>query len=93
VKGSDKSPKATKLKLTLNTDAKVTVKLKRTKQVDGKTVKASLTKALEKGASAVKLTSKIGSKKLPPGTYKVTVTAKSSVGTSAATTLKLTIKA
>jgi hypothetical protein len=92
VKGSDESPKVTKLKLTLNTDAGVTVKLKRTMKVDGKTVKASLTKALEKGAAAIKLTSKIGSKKLPPGTYQVTVTAKNGVGTSVATTLKLTIR-
>jgi hypothetical protein len=92
VKGSDESPKVTKLKLTLNTDAGVTVKLKRTMKIDGKTVKASLTKALEKGAAAIKLTSKIGSKKLPPGTYQVTVTAKNGVGTSVATTLKLSIR-
>jgi hypothetical protein len=49
-------------------------------------------KALKAGSSAIKLSSKIGSKKLPPGAYKVVVTAKSSVGTSAATTVKLTIK-
>ena len=42
VKGSDESPKATKLKLKLNTDAKVKVVLKRTKKVDGKTVKATV---------------------------------------------------
>ncbi len=90
---SDDKPTATKLKLSLNTDAKVTVRLKRTKKVDGKTVKAGLTKALDKGSSAIKLTSKVGGKLLPPGTYKVTMTAKNSVGTSAATTLKLTIKA
>ena len=64
VKGSDKSPKATKLKLTLNTDAKVKVVLKRTKKVDGKAVKAAVTKALTKGSSAIKLTSKVGGKKL-----------------------------
>ena len=38
----------------------MTVKLKRTKKVDGKTVKASVTKALKKGAATVKLTSKVG---------------------------------
>ena len=52
LKGSDESPKATKLKLTLNTDAKVKVVLKRTKKVDGKAVKATVTKALTKGSSA-----------------------------------------
>ena len=92
MKGSDESPKATKLQLTLNTDAKVKVVLKRTKMVDGKAVKAAVTKALTKGSSAIKLTSKVGGKKLPPGTYKVKVTAKNSVGRSAATTVKLTIK-
>ena len=51
-----------------------------------------MTTALTKGSSAIKLTSKIGSKKLPPGTYKIVVTAKNSVGRSAATTVKLTIK-
>jgi len=90
---SDEKPRVTKLELTLNTDATVTVKLKRTKRVHGKTIKAGLTKALEKGSARVKLTSRIGSKKLPPGTYRVTVTAKNSVGTGAATTVKLTIKA
>ena len=48
VKGSDDSPKATKLKLTLNTDAKLTVELKRTQKVDGKTVKAAIKKALQR---------------------------------------------
>jgi hypothetical protein len=89
---SDESPRSTKLKLTLNTDSTVKVVLKRTKKVDGKTVKASLSKALKSGAATIKLTSKIGNKSLPPGTYKVKVTAKNSVGTSAATTVKLTIK-
>jgi PKD repeat protein len=92
VKSSDESPTATKLKLKLNTDAKVKVVLKRTQKVDGKAVKATVTKALEKGSSAIKLTSKVGGKKLPPGIYKVKVTAKNSVGRSAATTVKLTIK-
>lgn len=89
---SDDKPRSTKLKLTLNTDAKVKVVLKRTKKVDGKAVKATLTKALKRGPAAIKLTSKVGGKKLPPGTYKVKVTGKNSVGTSAATTVKLTIK-
>ena len=92
VKGSDESPKATKLKLKLNTDAKVKVVLKRTEKVDGKAVKATVKKSLKKGASAIKLTSTIGSKKLPPGTYKIVVTAKNSVGTSAAKKVKLIIK-
>jgi hypothetical protein len=92
VKGSDESPKATKLKLRLNTDAKVKVVLKRTQKVDGKTVKATVKKALKKGSSAIKLTSKVGGKRLPPGTYKIVVTAKNPVGRSAPTTVRLTIK-
>jgi hypothetical protein len=90
---SEDSPRATKLKLTLNTDAIVTVKLKRTKKVDGKAVKAKLSRAVTKGAATIKLTSKVSGKKLPPGTYKVSVTAKNSVGTSAAVVLKLKILA
>ena len=43
---SDDKPRGTKLKLTLNVDAKVVVKLKRTQKVEGKTVKATLTKSL-----------------------------------------------
>ena len=66
VKGSDESPKATKLKLKLNTDAKVKVVLKRTKKIDGKTVKATVTKALTKGSSAIKLTSKVGTRSSRP---------------------------
>ena len=90
---SDASPRSSKLKLTLDTDATVKVVLKRTKKVDGKAVKATMTKALKKGTSTIKLTSKVGSKQLPPGTYKVSVTAKNGVGTSNAVVVTLTIKA
>ncbi|MEO6509872.1 MAG: PKD domain-containing protein [Nocardioides sp.] len=91
VVGSVDKPRATKLKLTLNTDAQVTVKVKRTKKVDGKTVKAKVVKSLTQGAGAVKLTSKVGGKKLPPGTYQVTVTAKNVAGTSKPVVVKLKI--
>lgn len=90
---SDESPRSTKLKLTLNTDSTVKIVLKRTQKVDGKAVKAKVSKALVKGAAAIKLTAKIGSKKLPPGTYVVAVTATNSVGTSAATKVRLKILA
>ena len=53
---SDDKPRATKLKLTLDTDASVKVVLKRTKKLHGKVVKATLTKALKKGAATIKLT-------------------------------------
>jgi hypothetical protein len=88
---SDEKPRSTKLKLTLNTAAKVVVKIKRTQKVKGKTVKAKVTKSLKAGKSAIRLTNKIGGTKLPPGKYKVTVTAKNSVGTSVAVVRKLTI--
>ncbi len=64
---SDEKPRATKLKLTLNTDAKVVIKVKRTKKIHGKTVKAKVTRSLKAGKSAIRLTSKVGAKKLPPG--------------------------
>ena len=90
---SDLSPRSTKLKLTLDSDATVKLVLKRTTKVDGKNVKATVKKALAKGAATVKLTSKVGAKKLPPGTYVVTVTATNAVGTSAAAKVRLKILA
>ena len=88
---SDLGPRSTELKLSLDADATVKVVLKRTKKVDGKAVKATLKKALAKGAAAIRLTSKVGAKKLPPGTYVVTVTATNAVGTSAVTKVRLKI--
>jgi flagellar hook assembly protein FlgD len=90
---SGEKPRATKLKMTLNTDATVKVVLKRTKKLHGKVVKATVRKALKKGPAAIKLTSKVGGKKLPPGTYKVKVTGKNAVGTSVAVVVKLKILA
>ena len=67
VVGSDEKPRATRLKLALNVDATVIVKLKRTEKVNGKTVKAKLSKAMKAGQRAIRLTSKVGGKKLSPG--------------------------
>ena len=50
---SDLSPRSTKLKLSLDSDATVKIVLKRTTKVDGKAVKATLKKALAKGAATV----------------------------------------
>lgn len=90
--GSDEQPRATKLKLTLDTDATVTVKLERTAKVDGKAVKAKVTKALTSGQRAIRLTSKIGGRQLAAGTYRVTVGARNPVGSSAVKTMKLNIR-
>jgi len=84
VVGLDEKPRATKLKLSLNLAATVVVDLKRTKKLNGKTVKAKVSKALLAGASSIKLTGKVGRKKLPTGTYRVTVRATNSVGTATA---------
>jgi hypothetical protein len=91
VVGSDEKPRATRLKLGLNTDATVVVKLKRTGKVDGKTVKAKLSKAMKSGQRAIRLTSKVGDKLLVAGTYRITVRATNAVGSSAARTVKLKV--
>ena len=91
VVGSDERPRATKLKLSLNVDATVVVKLKRTAKVDGKAMKAKLSRAMKSGQQAVRLTSKVGGKKLAPGKYRITVRATNSVGSSAVTTVKLKV--
>ena len=91
VVGSDESPRATKVKLRLNADARVVVKLKRTEKIDGKAVNAKTAKALHAGKGAIRLASKVGGKKLPPGIYQVTVRARNAAGFSATKTLKLTI--
>jgi hypothetical protein len=91
VVGSDKKPRATRLKLGLNTDATVVVKLKRAGMVDGKTVKAKLSKAMKSGQRAIRLTSKVGNKLLVAGTYRITVRATNAVGSSAVRTVKLKV--
>jgi hypothetical protein len=92
VVGSEEKPRATKLKLTLSTDASVTVKLMRTGKVKQNGGKAKLVKTLLAGKRAIRLTSKTGGAKLPAGSYKITVMAKNSVGSSAVTTVKLRIE-
>ena len=91
VVGSDEKPRATKLKLSLNVDATVVVKLKRTAKVDGKVAKAKQSLAMKSGQRAIRLTSKVGGKRLAPGTYRITVRATNTAGSSAAKTVKLKV--
>ena len=90
--GSSQRPRATRLKFRLNTRALVVVKLKRTLKLHGKVVRGEVSKRLDAGKRSIRLTSRAGTKNLPPGTYKVTVTAKNQVGTSRAKTVRLTIR-
>jgi hypothetical protein len=69
----------------------VVVKLKRTGKVDGKKVKAKLSKAMESGQRAIRLTSKVGGTLLVAGTYRITVRATNAVGSSAVRTVKLKV--
>ena len=91
VVGSDERPRATKLKLSLNVDATVVVKLKRTAKVDGKVAKAKQSLAMKSGQRAIRLTSKVGGKRLAPGTYRISVRATNTAGSSAAKTVKLKV--
>ena len=91
VVGSDEKPRATKLKLSLNVDATVVVKLKRTAKVNGKAAKAKQSKAMKSGQRAIRLTSKVGGKRLAAGTYRISVRATNAAGSSAAETVKLKV--
>jgi hypothetical protein len=90
--GSAAKPRATRLRLTLNVDATVVVRLKRTHHLKGKRVTARLDRSLEAGKRSIGMTSKVGGKKLPPGTYRVVVVARNAAGRSPARTVRLTIK-
>lgn len=89
VLGSNAKPRASKVRLTLNTPARVVIVLKRTRKLEGKAITAKLTSTLPAGGSKVKLTSKVGRKKLKPGTYKVTVRASNTTGRTSAKAGKL----
>ena len=91
VVGSRLLPRATVLKLSLNTKALLVVKLKRTTKLRGHNVSALMTTQGVQGRQSIRLTSRVGFKLLPPGTYRVKVTARNPVGTSLAKVLKLKI--
>jgi hypothetical protein len=59
--------------------------------VNGKAVNAKVSKAMKLGQGAIRLTSKVGGKKLVAGTYRITVRATNAVGTSAVKTMKLKV--
>ena len=90
---SPKSPRKTKLKITLSTAAKTTFRIKRTHRLHGHVIRARFTRSLPYGASVIKLTSRIGKKKLPPGTYRIRAIATNSVGSSPPRRVRLVIKA
>ena len=68
------------------------IKLKRTEKLNGRIVTATRRVDRSAGQQSITLTSKVGRKRLPPGVYRVTVTAKNHIGTSAAKVAKLRIR-
>jgi len=68
----------------------VAVSLQTTK-VHGKVAKAKQSLAMKSGQRAIRLTSKVGGKRLAPGTYRITVRATNTAGSSAAETVKLKV--
>ncbi len=93
VVGSRVKPRVTKLKLRLNVAASVVVKVRGTSKATGKKVVARLPKTTQAaGASTIKLTGKVGKKRLPPGTYTVTVRATNPIGTATASAGRLKVK-
>ncbi len=92
VVGSRATPRATQVKLGLNVAAGVVVTVKGTSAATGKKVKATVSKAVAAGASAVKLTARVGKKTLPPGIYRVKVRATNVAGADTASAGRLRIK-
>ena len=86
------TPRSTKLKLGLNVTAKVVVAIKGTSKATGKKVKAKLVLTLAAGASSIKLTGKVGTKRLPPGRYTVLVRATNPAGAATANAGRLRLK-
>ena len=68
------------------------VTIKGTNKTTGKKVKAKLVETLAAGASSIKLTGKVGAKRLPPGTYTVLVRATNTAGTATASAGRLKLK-
>ncbi len=87
VKGVD-APKKTKLKLTLNVDAMVRVKVK---AVTPGGLKRAFNTDLMAGARTITFSARVDGTKLPPGRYKVIVKAHNASGSSAKKTLNLRI--
>ena len=92
VVGSDEKPRATRLKLSLNVDATVVVKLKRTAKVNGKAVKAKLSTAMKAGQRRDQADQQGRRQEADSaGTYRITVRATNPAGSSAVTTVKLKV--
>ena len=72
--------------------ATVVVKVKGTAKATGKKVVARLSRTLPAGASTIKLTAKVGTKRLPPGSYRVSVRATTTIGSTTATAGRLKVK-
>ena len=90
--GSRATPRATQVKLALNVAAGVVITVKGISAASGKTVKATVSKSLAAGASSIRFTARLGTKKLPPGTYRVAVKATNASGSATARAGRLTIK-
>ncbi len=90
--GSRATPRATQVKLALNVAAGVVITVKGISAATGKTVKATVSKSLAAGASSIRFTARLGTKKLPPGTYRVAVKATNASGSATARAGRLTIK-
>ena len=96
VVGSSAKPRVTKLKLRLNVAATVVVSIKGGTNLTGnprsKKVKATVSTTLGAGASVIKLTGRLGTKRLPPGTYRVTIRASNAIGAATASAGRLKVK-
>ena len=92
VGGSPQGSRVARLKLTLNVAALVQVRVAGSSKATGKKVVARVSKSLPAGPAAIRLSGRVGKKRLPPGTYRVTVRATNAHGVSAVAAGRLKIK-
>ncbi len=92
VTGSVERPRRTSLKLRLNVEATVLVTMTRMGKVNGRKVRATVSRTLGAGPSSIGVTGRLGRRSLPAGSYRLRVHAANAGGAAQASAGSLRIK-